>query len=287
MFYGNLSDYTDATWTQHLLYLVQASRWSGSACSNKRPSPQSEKKPKHYRGIFYDIGLIGMTSYRDDNYCAPLAFSDAGGGEWMFETGAVPSQDGAGRSPDGEGLAAAPHEDSQSEHQLNPAGRLRNPTCRLHLASAGFFRIGPTINKRGLGGFLTTAALFQCLFGKWAALWLKLQNNSLMKQCTDCENTFLHAPFPPRQPVESFWVRKGITWDVVWFFCVCMISYTWSCLHSILPTILLNPSQKNEKINSLRWIFLCRTGGIANVALRGMSKKGKNNNIFFTALKMK
>lgn len=47
-----------------------------------------------------------------DNYCAPLAFSDAGGGERMFETGAVPSQDGTGRGPDGEGLAAAPHEDS-------------------------------------------------------------------------------------------------------------------------------------------------------------------------------
>lgn len=122
MFHGNFSDYADATWTQHSLYLVQASRRSGSACSNKRPSPQSGKKKKnHYRGIFYDIGLIGTTSYRVDNHCAPLAFSDAGGGERMFETGAVPSQDGAGRGPDGEGLAAAPHEDSQSEHQLKPS----------------------------------------------------------------------------------------------------------------------------------------------------------------------
>lgn len=43
----------------------------------------------------------------------------------MFEAGAVPGQDGSGRSPDGEGLAAAPHEESQSEHQLDPARCLR------------------------------------------------------------------------------------------------------------------------------------------------------------------
>lgn len=39
----------------------------------------------------------------------------------MFESGAVPSQDGARRGSDGEGLAAAPHEDPQSQHQLDPA----------------------------------------------------------------------------------------------------------------------------------------------------------------------
>lgn len=38
-------------------------------------------------------------------------FADAGGGERMFENGAVQSQDGAGWGSDGEGLAAAPHEE--------------------------------------------------------------------------------------------------------------------------------------------------------------------------------
>lgn len=66
----------------------------------------------------------------------------------MFETGAVPSQDGAGRGPDGEGLAAAPHEGSQSEHQLNPA-RLRSPTCRLHLVAAGTSGLAPHLTKGG------------------------------------------------------------------------------------------------------------------------------------------
>ncbi len=48
-------------------------------------------------------------------------FTDAGGGKRMFESGAVPSQDGAGWGSDGEGLAAAPHEEPQSQHQLDPA----------------------------------------------------------------------------------------------------------------------------------------------------------------------
>lgn len=38
----------------------------------------------------------------------------------MFESGAVPSQDGAGGGSDGEGLAAAPHEEPESEQQLDP-----------------------------------------------------------------------------------------------------------------------------------------------------------------------
>lgn len=65
----------------------------------------------------------------------------------MFETGAVPSQDGASRGPDGEGLAAAPHEDSQSEHQLNSARRLRSPTCRVHLVAA------PQLKKGGISDY--------------------------------------------------------------------------------------------------------------------------------------
>lgn len=39
----------------------------------------------------------------------------------MSENGAVAGQDGAGRGSDGEGLAAAPHEEPQSQHQLDPA----------------------------------------------------------------------------------------------------------------------------------------------------------------------
>lgn len=39
----------------------------------------------------------------------------------MLEGGTVPSQDGAGRGPDGEGLAAAPDEKPESQHQLEAA----------------------------------------------------------------------------------------------------------------------------------------------------------------------
>lgn len=71
----------------------------------------------------------------------------------MFETGAVPSQDGAGGGPDGEGLAAAPHEDSQSEHQLNSARRLRSPTSRFHLAAAGTSGLAPQLTKGGVSDY--------------------------------------------------------------------------------------------------------------------------------------
>lgn len=39
----------------------------------------------------------------------------------MLETGAVSRQDGVGRGSDGEGLAAAPDEEPESQHQLDPA----------------------------------------------------------------------------------------------------------------------------------------------------------------------
>lgn len=63
----------------------------------------------------------------------------------MFETGAVPSQDGAGGGPDGEGLAAAPHEDSPSAHRLNPARRFRSPTCQVHRVAAGASGFAPQL----------------------------------------------------------------------------------------------------------------------------------------------
>lgn len=47
----------------------------------------------------------------------------------MFEGGALPSQDGSGRGSDGEGLAAAPHEEPQSQHQLDPALSLSSPSA--------------------------------------------------------------------------------------------------------------------------------------------------------------
>lgn len=52
---------------------------------------------------------------------ADCLFVGAGGGERMPETGAVSRQDGAGRGSDGEGLAAAPDEEPESQHQLDPA----------------------------------------------------------------------------------------------------------------------------------------------------------------------
>lgn len=38
----------------------------------------------------------------------------------MFKGGAVPSKDGAGRGSDGEGLAAPPAKEPQSQQQLDP-----------------------------------------------------------------------------------------------------------------------------------------------------------------------
>lgn len=46
----------------------------------------------------------------------------------MFKSGAVANQDGAGRGSDGEGLAAAPHEEPQSQQQLVASGRSRRVT---------------------------------------------------------------------------------------------------------------------------------------------------------------
>lgn len=82
-----------------------------------------------------------------------FAFSDAGGGERMFETGAVPSQNGTGRGPDGEGLAAAPHEESQSEHQLDPALRLRSPTCRIRPVATGVLGLALQLTRAGISDY--------------------------------------------------------------------------------------------------------------------------------------
>lgn len=62
-----------------------------------------------------------MVSFHQNKTSLCRCFTDAGGGERMFETGAVKSQDGAGRGSDGKGLAPAPLEEPQSEHQLDPA----------------------------------------------------------------------------------------------------------------------------------------------------------------------
>lgn len=47
-------------------------------------------------------------------------FPDVDGGERLSEGGAVPNQDGVSWGTDGEGLAAAPDEEPQSQHQLDP-----------------------------------------------------------------------------------------------------------------------------------------------------------------------
>lgn len=59
-------------------------------------------------------------------------FKDADRGERMFESGAVPSQDGAGRGADGEGLAAAPHEEPQIQHQLGSAPSSQRASRSAH-----------------------------------------------------------------------------------------------------------------------------------------------------------
>lgn len=69
----------------------------------------------------------------------------------MFESGAVPSQDGARRGSDGEGLAAAPHEDPQSQHQLDPALSLPlslslTPSQSNHSARTGLEVGGQQLN---------------------------------------------------------------------------------------------------------------------------------------------
>lgn len=65
----------------------------------------------------------------------------------MPESGAVPSQDGAGRGPDGEGLAAAPDEKPESQHQLEAALQFPplltpGPRSRLRLHPPASFRAG-------------------------------------------------------------------------------------------------------------------------------------------------
>lgn len=45
--------------------------------------------------------------------------SDADRREWVFKGGAFPGKDGAGWGSDGEGLAASPTEEPQSQHQLD------------------------------------------------------------------------------------------------------------------------------------------------------------------------
>lgn len=65
----------------------------------------------------------------------------------MLESGAIPSQDGAGRGPDGEGLAAAPDEKPESQHQLEAALLFSplltpGPQSQLRLRPPASFRAG-------------------------------------------------------------------------------------------------------------------------------------------------
>lgn len=103
---------------------------------------------------------------------ADCLFVGAGGGERMLETGAVSSQDGAGRGSDGEGLAAAPDEEPESQHQLDPAVfsspyhsrpvKLSQPTAHLHPS-------GPEVEARLCygrqnGDFTNKTSLSTCTF---------------------------------------------------------------------------------------------------------------------------
>lgn len=78
----------------------------------------------------------------------------------MLESGAVPSQDGAGRGPDGEGLAAAPDEEPQSQHQLEAA-----------LLVSSLLTAGPR-----------------------SQLGLRPPENDSLKQCRDCLKSHFECP---------------------------------------------------------------------------------------------
>lgn len=69
----------------------------------------------------------------------------------MLETGAVSSQDGAGRGSDGEGLAAAPDEEPESQHQLDPAV-FSSPSSQLGQPAARPYPSGPEVEARPCDG---------------------------------------------------------------------------------------------------------------------------------------
>lgn len=107
--------------------------------------------------VFHSAQLAVLTRQRiaNRNSLAPpcgrssstLSFVAAGGGERMLESGAVPSQDGAGRGPDGEGLAAAPDEKPESQHQLEAPLLFSplltpGPLSQLRLHPPASFRAG-------------------------------------------------------------------------------------------------------------------------------------------------
>lgn len=65
--------------------------------------------------------------------------SDADRREWVFKGGAFPGKDGAGWGSDGEGLAASPTEEPQSQHQLDRHSRRPYKSRKIRRKRRWFF----------------------------------------------------------------------------------------------------------------------------------------------------
>lgn len=81
---------------------------------------------RNTKAVAIEIIELRRNSKRDfkrhrHNRTPGLLFTDADRGERLLESGAVPSQDGAGGGSDGERFSAAPHEEPESQPQLGPA----------------------------------------------------------------------------------------------------------------------------------------------------------------------
>lgn len=143
---------------------------------------------------------------------------DADGGERMSEGGAVPSQDGAGRGSDGEGLAASPHEEPQSKHQLgsgsvhthqpvvqapqpHPTPRHAHKTPPTPCWSAAIrndtdgqrrARQHQQVREKKRGIHTQRWLLLRAYLSAEPPRDFRLQNDSLVQQCRVCAKTHIH-----------------------------------------------------------------------------------------------
>lgn len=138
----------------------------------------------------------------------------------MLESGAVPSQDGAGRGPDGEGLAAAPDEKPESQHQLEAARPPHTLSPPLYTWPRKPAQAPPTGNHqswesrhgRPMKGDKTETPpphpapiLANIHLLNEPPCDCKIRNNS-MKQCRDClKITFLMPVLCSLVEIQYFW----------------------------------------------------------------------------------
>lgn len=107
--------------------------------------------------------------------------SDADRREWVFKGGAFPGKDGAGWGSDGEGLAASPTEEPQSQHQLDRHSRRPYKSRKIRRKRRFFFF---------LFFFKTTVA---APFSR-ATAWLQTYTNkTILSLWRLWENAFLHT----------------------------------------------------------------------------------------------